>query len=127
MQTLLKGPAGQADLQIVLVHMNAGEAGDLALDFPEVDLWIAGSLARVTPKGTYQHVVRYGGGGYLVTTPGRGVNLGRVDLQLRRDWSGVELVDVRPALVPVGPLVLQDRHVSFLIDRQHEILKKSAT
>lgn len=125
LQNLLKGPAGQADLQIVLVHMNAREAGDLALDFPEVDLWIAGSLARVTPKGTFQHVVRIGGGGYLVTTPGRGVKLGRIDLRLRRDWSGIELVDVRPTLVPVGPLVLKDRHVSFLIDRQHEILKNA--
>ena len=125
LQALLNGPAGQADLQIVLVHMNASEAQDLALDFPEVELWIAGSLARVTPKGTYQHVVRFDGGGYLVTTPGRGVKLGRIDLRLRRDWSGLELVDVRPTLVPVGPSVLQDRHVALLIDRQHEILKQA--
>ncbi len=125
LQTLLQGPAGQADLQVVLVHMNAREAEDLALSFPEVDLWIAGSLARVTPKGTYQHVVRFGGGGYLVTTPGRGAYLGRIDLRLRRDWAGIELMDVRPTLVPVGPHVMQDRHVSLLIDRQHETLKQT--
>ena len=50
-----------ADLRVVLVHMSAGEARGLALAFPEVELWIAGSYARVTPAGAFEHAVRIDG------------------------------------------------------------------
>lgn len=124
LQTLLDGPAGRADLRVVLVHMSADEARHLALAFPEVELWIAGSLARVTPTGTFEHAVRIGRGGTLVTTPGRGVNLGRVDLRVRREETSFVVVDVRPTLLRVGPGVPRDGDAMSLIEGQRETLRR---
>ena len=76
LKTLLAGPAGQADLQVLLVHMSAQEARDLVRAFPQVDLCIAGGFGRETRRGAGEHVVRFAGGGYLVTTPGWGRFLG---------------------------------------------------
>ena len=125
LKTLLEGPAGQADLQVVLVHMSAQEALDLVRAFPQVDLCIAGGFARETRKGAIEHVVRFAGGRYLVSTPGRGAFLGLVDMAVRREEDRVILVDVRPRLVPIGPQVPQDRTVASLIDEQEGAIQRA--
>ena len=125
LKTLLEGPAGRADLQVVLVHMSAQEARDLVRASPQVDLCIAGGFARETRKGALEHVVRFAGGGYLVTTPGRGAFLGQVNMTVRREEDRVVLVDVQPRLVPISPEVLQDQTVASLIDEQQETAQRA--
>ena len=113
---LLEGPAGQADLRVVLAHMGAREALDLVRAFPEVDLCIAGGFARESGKGSGEHAVRLARGGYLVTTPGGGAFLGRVDLLIRRESGSVVLADVQPRLLPVSPQLPRDPIAASLID-----------
>ncbi len=125
LKTLLAGPAGQADLQVLLVHMSAQEARDLVRAFPQVDLCIAGGFGRETRRGAGEHVVRFAGGGYLVTTPGWGAFLGRVDMIVRRAEDKVVLVDVQPRLVPISPEVSQDQTVASLIDEQQETAQRA--
>ena len=125
LETLLEGPAGRADLQVVLVHMSAQEARDLVRAFPQVDLCIAGGFARETHKGALEHVVRFAGGGYLVTTPGRGAFLGLVDMAVHRKEDKIVLVDVQPQLVPISPEVPQDQTVASLIDEQEEAVQRA--
>ncbi len=122
LQTLLEGAAGQADLQVVLAHMKAQEARALMRAFPQVDLCIAGGFAKATHKGAHEHVVRLAGGGHLLSTPGRGAFLGRVDVVVHRDEGGVVLADVQPQLVPIGPQVSPDQTVAVLIDGQQAAL-----
>ena len=125
LKTLLEGPAGSADLRVVLVHMGAREAMDLARAFPQVDLFIAGGFSGDTRKGAREHVVRFAEGGYLVTTPGKGAFLGRVDLTVRREEGRAVLVDVLPRLIPVGVEVPRDQTVAALVDQQQEILERT--
>ena len=125
LQTLLEGPAGRADLQVVLVHMSAQEARDLVRAFPQVDLCIAGGFGRETRRGAGEHVVRFARGGYLVTTPGRGAFLGQVAMTVRREEDRVVLVDVQPRLVPISPEVIQDQTVASLIDEQQESAQRA--
>ena len=125
LKTLLEGPAGQADLQVILVHMSAQEARDLVRTFPQVDLCIAGGFGRETRRGAGEHVVRFAGGGYLVTTPGWGAFLGQVEMTVRREEDKVVLVDVQPRLVPISPEVLQDQTVASLIDEQQETAQRA--
>ena len=125
LQTLLEGPAGRADLQVVLVHMSAQEARDLVRAFPQVDLCIAGGFGRETRRGAGEHVVRFARGGYLVTTPGRGAFLGQVAMTVRREEDRVVLVDVQPRLVPISPEVPQDQTVASLIDKQQESAQRA--
>ena len=122
---MLEGPAGQADLQVILVHMSAQEARDLVRAFPQVDLCIAGGFGRETRRGAGEHVVRFAGGGYLVTTPGWGAFLGQVGMTVRREEGRIVLVDVQPRLVPVSPEVSQDQTVASLIDEQQETAQRA--
>ena len=124
LKTLLAGPAGQADLQVLLVHMSAQEARDLVGAFPQVDLCIAGGFGRETRRGAGEHVVRFAGGGYLVTTPGWGAFLGWVDMTVRREEGKVVLMDVQPRLVPISPEVAQDQTVASLIGEQQETAQR---
>ena len=125
LKTLLDGPAGQADLQVILVHMGAQEARDLVRAFPQADLCIAGGFGRETRRGAGEHVVRFAGGGYLVTTPGWGAFLGQMDMTLRREGDEVILVDVQPRLVPISSKVPQDQTVASLIDEQQESAQRA--
>ena len=125
LKTLLEGPAGRADLQVILVHMSAQEARDLVRAFPQVDLCIAGGFGRETRRGASEHVVRFAGGGYLVTTPGWGAFLGQVEMTVRREGDEVVLVDVQPRLVPISPEVSQDQTVASLIDEQQEAVQRA--
>ncbi|MCY4544012.1 MAG: hypothetical protein OXD39_02140 [Gemmatimonadetes bacterium] len=78
LESLLAGPAGLADVRIALVNMSMDEARDLALAFPQVQLFIAGGTAAGPEPHPAEHVVRFVDGRYLVTTPGRGTHLGRL-------------------------------------------------
>ena len=92
--------------------------------FPQVDLCIAGGFGRETRRGAGEHLVRFAGGGYLVSTPGRGAFLGQIEMTVRREEDRGVLVDVQPRLVPVSPEV-QDQIVASLIDEQEEAVQQA--
>jgi len=102
LESLLAGPAGLADLRIALVNMSMDEARDLALAFPRVQLFIAGGTAAGPEPRPAEHVVRFVGGRYLVTTPGRGTHLGRLEINFRRDGAKTAVSNLNPVLVPAG-------------------------
>ncbi len=106
LESLLAGPAGLADLRIALVNMSMDEARDLALAFPQVQLFIAGGTAAGPEPRPAEHVVRFVGGRYLVTTPGRGTHLGRLEITFRRDGAKTVVSNLIPVLVPAGSSLL---------------------
>ena len=102
LESLLAGPAGRADVRIALVNMNMDEARDLALAFPQVQLFIAGGAAGGPEPRPAEHVVRFVDGRYLVTTPGRGTHLGRLEITFRREGRKTAVSNLNPVLVPAG-------------------------
>ena len=108
LESLLAGPAGLADVRIALVNMSMDEARDLALAFPQVQLFIAGGTAAGPEPRPVEHVVRFVDGRYLVTTPGRGTHLGRLEITFRRDGSKTVVSNLNPVLVPVGSTLFPD-------------------
>ncbi len=106
LESLLAGPAGLADVRIALVNMGMDEARDLALAFPQVQLFIAGGTAAGPEPRPAEHVVRFVDGRYLVTTPGRGTHLGRLEITFRRDGSKTAVSNLSPVLVPAGSSLL---------------------
>ena len=108
LESLLAGPAGRADVRIALVNMGMDEARDLALDFPRVQLIIAGGTTAGPEPRPAEHVVRFVDGRYLVTTPGRGTHLGRLEITFRREGGNTAVTSLRPFLVPAGSPLLPD-------------------
>lgn len=108
LETLLAGPAGLADVRIALVNMSMDEARDLALAFPQVQLLIAGGTAAGPEPRPAEHMVRFVDGRYLVTTPGRGTHLGRLEITFRRDGGKTAVSSLSPVLVPAGSSLLPD-------------------
>ncbi|MXW06412.1 MAG: bifunctional metallophosphatase/5'-nucleotidase [Gemmatimonadetes bacterium] len=106
LESLLAGPAGHADVRIALVNMSMDEARDLALAFPQVQLFIAGGTAAGSEPRPTEHVVRFVDGRYLVTTPGRGTHLGRLEITFRREGGMTAISSLSPVLVPAGSSLL---------------------
>ncbi|MDE2847688.1 MAG: hypothetical protein OXO51_13325 [Gemmatimonadota bacterium] len=106
LESLLAGPAGRADVRIALVNMNMNEARDLALAFPQVQLFIAGGTAAGPEPRPAEHVVRFVDGRYLVTTPGRGTHLGRLEITFRREGGMTAISSLSPVLVPADTSLL---------------------
>ena len=106
LESLLAGPAGHADVRIALVNMSMDEARDLALAFPQVQLFIAGGTSAGPESRPVEHVVRFVDGRYLVTTPGRGTHLGRLEITFRREGGMTVIADLSPVLVPAGSSLL---------------------
>ncbi len=108
LESLLAGPAGRADVRIALVNMSMDEARDLALAFPQVQLFIAGGAAGGPEPRPAEHVVRFVDGRYLVTTPGRGTHLGRLEITFRREGGNTAVSNLNPVLMPAGSSLLKD-------------------
>ena len=108
LESLLAGPAGRADVRIVLVNMSMDEARDLALAFPQVQLFIAGGAAGGPEPRPAEHMVRFVDGRYLVTTPGRGTHLGRLEITFRREGGNTAVSNLNPVLMPAGSSLLKD-------------------
>ena len=108
LESLLSGPAGRADVRIALVNMSMDEARNLALSFPQVQLFIAGGTAAGPEPRPAEHVVRFVDGRYLVTTPGRGTHLGRLEITFRREGGKTVFSSLSPVLVPAGSSLLPD-------------------
>ena len=108
LESLLAGPAGRADVRIALVNMSMDEARDLALAFPQVQLFIAGGTAPGPEPRSAEHVVRFVDGRYLVTTPGRGTHLGRLEITFRREGGKTAVSNLNPVLLPAGTSLLPD-------------------
>ncbi|MCY4546666.1 MAG: hypothetical protein OXD39_15675, partial [Gemmatimonadetes bacterium] len=106
LESLLNGPAGLADVRIALVNMKLDEARDLALAFPQVQLFIAGGTTDGPEPRPAEHVVRFVDGRYLVTTPGRGTHLGRLQITFRREGDKTAISKLSPVLVPAGSSLL---------------------
>lgn len=132
LETILAGPAGRSDVCIALVNMNMDEARDLALAFPQIQLFIAGGTAAGPEPRLAEHVVRFADGRYLVTTPGRGAHLGRLEITFRREEGKTSISDISPALVPADttpPADLatspMDPAVSAFVAGHREIARKA--
>ena len=108
LESLLAGPAGRADVRIALVNMSMDEARGLALAFPQVQLFIAGGTAPGPEPRPAEHVVRFVDGRYLVTTPGRGTHLGRLEITFRREGGKTAVSNLNPVLLPAGTSLLPD-------------------
>ena len=106
LESLLSGPAGRADVRIALVNMSMDEARVLAAAFPLVQLFIAGGTSAGPESRPVEHVVRFVDGRYLVTTPGRGTHLGRLEITFRREGGMTVIADLSPVLVPAGSSLL---------------------
>ena len=106
LESLLSGPAGRADVRIALVNMSMDEARVLAAAFPQVQLFIAGGTSAGPESRPAEHVVRFVDGRYLVTTPGRGTHLGRLEITFRREGGMTVIADLGPVLVPAGSSLL---------------------
>ena len=108
LESLLSGPAGCADVRIALVNMSMDEARDLALAFPQVQLFIAGGTTAGPEPRPAEHMVRFADGRYVVTTPGRGTHLGRLEISFRREGGKTAVSNLSPVLLPAGSSLLPD-------------------
>ena len=123
LESLLAGPAGRADVRIALVNMSMDEARDLALDFPQVQLIIAGGTQAGPEPRPAEHVVRFVDGRYLVTTPGRGTHLGRLEITFRREGGNTAVTSLSPFLV-AGSTAPPDSAVSAVVAWQRETVRR---
>ncbi|MFT5378334.1 MAG: 5'-nucleotidase/UDP-sugar diphosphatase, partial [Candidatus Latescibacterota bacterium] len=112
--------AASTDYIIVLVHMEEEEALQLAQRFPEVDLFIAGGFRRGVGEGSTPHQILLSNGTRILSTPGRGAFVGRVDLELARTDSGMVELDFAGRLLPLDETVPPDPKAAALIQRQVE-------
>ncbi|MXZ73807.1 MAG: hypothetical protein F4207_01585 [Gemmatimonadetes bacterium] len=124
LESLLSGPAGRADVRIVLVNMSMDEARNLALSFPQVQLFIAGGTSSGPEPRPAEHVVRFVDGRYLVTTPGRGTHLGRLEITFRREGGKTVVADLSPVLVPAGSPAPLDSTVSAVVAGLRETVRE---
>ncbi len=124
LESLLAGPAGRADVRIALVNMSMDEARDLALAFPQVQLFIAGGTQADPEPRPAEHVVRFVDGRYLVTTPGRGTHLGRLEITFRREGGNTAVTGLRPFLVPAGSTAPLDSAVSAVVAWHRETVRR---
>ncbi len=124
LESLLDGPAGRADVRIALVNMSMDEARDLALAFPQVQLFIAGGTQAGPEPRPAEHVVRFVDGRYLVTTPGRGTHLGRLEITFRREGDTTAVTSLRPFLVPAGSTAPLDSAVAAVVAWHRETVRR---
>ncbi len=124
LESLLSGPAGRADVRIALVNMSMDEARDLALSFPQVQLFIAGGTSAGPESRPAEHVVRFVDGRYLVTTPGRGTHLGRLEITFRREGGKTVISILSPVLVPAGSSTPLDPAVSAVVAGLRETVRE---
>ena len=124
LESLLSGPAGRADVRIALVNMSMDEARDLALSFPQVQLFIAGGTSAGPESRPAEHVVRFVDGRYLVTTPGRGTHLGRLEITFRREGGKTVVSILSPVLVPAGSSTPLDPAVSAVVAKLRETVRE---
>ncbi len=124
LESLLAGPAGRADVRIALVNMSMDEARDLALAFPQVQLFIAGGTQAGPEPRPAEHVVRFVDGRYLVTTPGRGTHLGRLEITFRRKGDTTAVTSLRPFLVPAGSTAPLDSAVAAVVAWHRETVRR---
>ena len=105
-----------ADYVVVLVHMEEERAVELARRFPEVDLFIAGGFRRAPRKGAIPHRIELVNGVRLLTTPGQGAYLGRIDIELEKGPEGVREIGFAARLLPVDEKVESDSRAAARID-----------
>ncbi len=108
---------GRADLTIALVHMDEEDAVQVAGDFPEVHLFIAGGFKQPTQKGGGTWERHLANGTHLFTTPGAGF-LGRIELDWERRPTGIALLDCRAALISLDSTLVEDPSVAVRVISQ---------
>ena len=124
LESQMAGPAGRADVRIALVNMSMDEARDLALAFPQVQLFIAGGTAAGPESHPAEHVVRFVDGRYLVTTPGRGTHLGRLEVTFHREGDMTAISSLSPVLVPAGSSAPLDPAASAIVAGHMETVRE---
>lgn len=91
----------EADYVIALLHMEEERAVQLAKGTDRVDLYLAGGFSPGQRKGGMSHRIELADGGRLLTTPGRGAFVGRIDLKLERTTGGIVERGFSARLLPV--------------------------
>ncbi|MBI2504529.1 MAG: bifunctional metallophosphatase/5'-nucleotidase, partial [Candidatus Latescibacteria bacterium] len=108
---------GKADCQVVLVHMDEEEAVQLAGEFPQVQLFIAGGFKQNAQKGGGTHVRRLANGVQLFTTPGPAF-VGRIRVDWKRRAGQVAIEDCRAELIELDSTVAEDPVVGVRVVSQ---------
>ena len=108
---------GRADLVIGLVHMEEENALQLAAEFPEVRLFIAGGFKQVAQKGGGTYERRLVNGTQLFTTPGAGF-LGRIEVHWQRRPAGVAVLGCRGELLKLDSTAVEDPSVAVRVISQ---------
>lgn len=114
----------EIDLCLVLTHMSEAEVEQLVAEFPEVSVYVVGGFIRPPNRMALRRLSVYTGGARVVTTPGEGFFLGRIDLDLVRDGHGWSIEDCRADLVPVDSRVPEDPQVAASIRHLQEIYQQ---
>jgi len=108
---------GRADLTIGLVHMDEEDAVQLAAEFPQVPLFIAGGFRQPAQRGGGTWQRRLASGAWLFTTPGAGF-LGRVAVRWERRGAGVAVLGCEAGLIPLDSTLAEDPLVAVRVVSQ---------
>ena len=105
-----------ADFLIALVHMEEDQALRLAQEFPDLDLVLAGGFRSVEEKNSAPHQMQLANGTRVMSTPGNGAYVGRIDIELI-EVAGGTMVEHRfdARLLPLDDAVAPDPEVEKLI------------
>jgi len=125
LDALLDGPAGRTDVQIVLASMRPAEVKELAAAFPEVDLFIRGGRTEPERTRPLEHAVRMVDGRFMVTTPGLGTHLGRLDIEFRREDGTTTVSRIRPSLIPIDNPAPLDQIVSPVVAAHRAVVDRA--
>ena len=115
----------EADYVIALVHMEEEEALGIAQAFPDLDLVLAGGFRSVAKKNAAPHQMQLASGTRVLSTPGRGAFVGRVDIELARTPSGLEERQFDVCLLPLDESVAPDPQVEGMVRQQAEAYARS--
>jgi 2',3'-cyclic-nucleotide 2'-phosphodiesterase (5'-nucleotidase family) len=108
---------GRADCVVALVHMDEEEAVQLAGEFPQVGLFIAGGFKQPAQKGGGTFQRRLANGAWLFSTPGPGF-VGRVRLDWRRRGGQVVFGECRAELIALDSTAAEDPTVAVRVISQ---------
>lgn len=117
LRQVLDSLQGKADAYLVLVHMDEGEAVQLAGEFPQIMLFISGGFKQGLLKGGGTSERRLANGTVLFTTPGSAF-LGRIRLNWERRDGRILFGDCRGELIKLDSTVAEDPLVAVRVVSQ---------
>ena len=91
----------RVDLTVALVHMKYDEVLELARQFPQVNLFVAGGYGSGTSFDEFVHAAQLANGSYVVSTPGSSY-IGRIEVAVERREEGWRPGALRAGLMRIG-------------------------